>query len=115
MILFLANHGETPGTAVTTAASDLARRHDIYAWDAYAWALYAAGRYDEAAAASVNARALGTQDAVLDYHAGMIAAASGDTDDARRLLSAALARNPRFDPLQAPRAQATLLELGRVR
>jgi predicted Zn-dependent protease len=115
VILFLANHGETPGAAVTTAAADLARRHDIYAWDAYAWALYAAGRYDEAAAASVHARALGTQDAVLDYHAGMIAAASGDTDAARRMLSAALARNPRFDPLQAARARATLLELGRVR
>jgi Tfp pilus assembly protein PilF len=112
VIGFLANHGETPGLAVAAAAADLARRQDVYALDAYAWALYAAGRYDEAAAASRAARAEGTEDAVLDYHAGMIAAAQGLNAEARAFLRAALQRNPTFDPLQAPRARAVLLELG---
>lgn len=111
VISFLANHGETPEAAVVQARAELERRHDIYAWDAYGWALCAAGRYDEAAEASARARALGTQDALLDYHAGMIAAARGDAAEAGRLLAAALDRNPAFDPLQAARARATLVEL----
>ena len=111
-IAFLANHGETPAAAVAQAAAELERRHDIYAWDGYAWALYAAGRYDEAAEAASQARALGTQDALLDYHAGMIAAARGRIAEARILLTAALDRNPFFDPLQATRARGMLRQLG---
>jgi Tfp pilus assembly protein PilF len=79
--------------------------------DAYAWALYAAERFAEADDAMARALSFGTQDALLDYHAGMIAAANGRTDDAARLLQAALERNPGFDPLQAERARSTLATL----
>jgi tetratricopeptide (TPR) repeat protein len=96
---------------VEVTAADLERRSDVYAHDAHAWALYAAGRFAEADAAMQAARAHGTQDALLDYHAGMIAAALERDDEARRLLTAALDRNPSFDALQAQRAAATLAPL----
>jgi tetratricopeptide (TPR) repeat protein len=112
LALFLANHGRDPARAVDVARADLARRGDVYAHDALAWALYAAGDLDAAAAQAAAARALGTEDALLDYHAGMIAAARGDEAEARALLAAALDRNPAFDPLQAPRAAAALAALG---
>ena len=112
IILFLANHAERPAEAVALAAADLETRKDVYGWDAHAWALYAAGQYEEADASITNARAQGTEDAVLDYHAGMIAVALGRNADAQRLIEAALARNPTFDPLQAQTARATLESLA---
>ena len=112
LVLFDANHAQQPAEAVRLAQAELAVRKDVYGFDAYAWALYAAGRYTDADAAMASARTHGTVDPLLDYHAGMIAAALGRTDDARRLLSAALDRNPGFDPLQASRARAELARLG---
>jgi tetratricopeptide (TPR) repeat protein len=109
--LFLANHGEDPAQAVEVAAGDLERRGDVHAHDAYAWALFAAGRFVEADAAIGAARAQSTEDALIDYHAGMIAAALGRDAEARTLLTAALARNSGFDLLQADRAAAALAAL----
>ena len=53
----------------------------------------------------------GTQDASLYYHAGLIAKAQGNADEAKDFLTKALTLNPYFDPLQAPIAQATLESL----
>jgi hypothetical protein len=58
-----------------------------------------------------RARAHGTQDALLDYHAGAIAAAAGRHEEAIDLLRGALDRNLGFDPLQAARAGDLLAEL----
>jgi hypothetical protein len=55
-----------------------------------------------------HALRLGTRDALLSYHAGVVAAANGETVRARELLTEALAINPGFDPLQASRARAAL-------
>jgi Flp pilus assembly protein TadD len=55
---------------------------------------------------------LGTDDPMLHYHAGVIAAALGRDRIAARHLGRALALNPRFDVRQAPRARATLAALG---
>jgi tetratricopeptide (TPR) repeat protein len=111
IVLFLADHGESAEQAVALAEAELAARTDVYGWDAYAWALYADGRFEDAEAAIAQARAEGTQDALLDYHAGMIAAALGRSETAAELLQSALARNPAFAPLGAERARATLAEL----
>ena len=108
IVLFLADHGEAVGDAVAIAEAELAVRTDVYGWDAYAWALFAAGRYAEADTAIAEARAQGTEDALLDYHAGMIAAALGRSDDAAGFLSAALDRDGALGPLQAARAAETL-------
>jgi predicted Zn-dependent protease len=112
LVLFDVNHGVRPTEALAMAGAELAVRKDAYGWDAYAWALYANGRYDEADGAITHALAQHTEDALLDYHAGMIAAARGDPTRARQLLSTALARNPGFDPLQAKRARDTLAALA---
>ncbi len=115
MSLFEANHDGDPARAVALARADLTKRHDVYAHDTLAWALLAAGQVVEADAEMILARAHDTQDALIDYHAGMIAAAVGRDDDARQLLSSALARNPGFDPLQAERLTAALARLQEAR
>lgn len=111
LVLFDADHGTATEEAVRLAGAELAVRHDVYAWDAYAWALFADGRFADAAEAAPHALVLGTHDAKLLYHAGMIAAAVHDDDRARRFLEDALALSPRFDPLGAPRARAELDKL----
>ena len=110
IVLFLADHGESPDEAVALAKAELTTRTDVHGWDAYAWALFAAERFEEADAAIAEARAKATEDAVLDYHAGMIAAALGRAGEARELLQGALDRG--LTPLQAERARQTLAELG---
>ena len=112
LILFAADHNRDVATAVARAQAALAWRQDIYAYDALAWALYHAGRLDEAAAAAAQALALGTPDPRLAYHAGMIAAARGETDEARRLLTQALAGASYLPPLQVPIAERALADLG---
>jgi len=111
LVLYLANHGLDPARALTLATAELAIRKDVYGYDAYAWALLAAGRPADADAAMGTALAFGTKDAKFMYHAGMIAAALGDTNRARANLEAALALDPTFDPLQAQRARDTLAGL----
>lgn len=111
VIIYLADHGEQTRLAVRLAEEDLARRGDVHGWDALAWALLADGRVAEADEAMRKALQLGTQDPLLDYHAGMIAAAAGRTAEAVDLLGRALAVNPNFDPLQANRARAQIVRL----
>jgi Flp pilus assembly protein TadD len=84
-----------------------------YTDDTLAGAWYKNGRTTEAARATHRALRLGTEDAMLHYHAGMIAAASGRARIARRHLRRALALDPHFDLRQAPRARVTLAALAR--
>ncbi len=111
LVLFDVNHGQDVAAAVALAERELAVRKDVYGWDAYAWALLAAGRAGEADAAMTHALSLGTVDALLSYHAGMIAHALGDDGRARTSLETALKLNPGFDPLQAARARQVLADL----
>ena len=85
-------------------------RRDIYGADALAWTALKAGKVEEARAAIKEALRLGTKDARLFYHAGMIARAAGDAAAARDYLERALALNPQFDPLQARIARAALAQ-----
>lgn len=75
--------------------------HDIYGADVLAWTALKASRLPEAQIAMSQALRLGTRDARLFYHAGMIAQASGDKATGAILLQRALALNPHFDPLQS--------------
>jgi hypothetical protein len=106
--LYLSDHGLDPDRAVRLAADELAVRPDIYGHDALAWALLNAGRPAAASAAMAPAVAAGTRDARLWYHAGLIAAANGDTAGARSNLTAALALGPALDPVARDRAEAAL-------
>lgn len=109
--LIYANHQRKLTEALEVAEADLAHRKDVFTWDAYSWVLYRMGRSEEAAKASRQALRAGTQDALLLYHAGVIAHAQGDKTRARDLLQQALHLNPNFAPREAPQAIALLKEL----
>jgi len=106
-----ANRGDASG-AVRNGEAEWAARHNIDAADALGWALHSAGRDAEALPYAQQATALGTKNASFLYHRGVIEAAVGQPAQARATLSAALATNPHFSPLYAPRAQAALAQLG---
>jgi tetratricopeptide (TPR) repeat protein len=89
--LYLAATGHDVSTAVQLAQEELAVRADVFTLDTLAWALHAAGRVEDARAASARAMAQGTQDARLFYHAGVIAAAAGHRQEAARWLARAAA------------------------
>jgi tetratricopeptide (TPR) repeat protein len=109
--LFYANHDRNLGKSLVMAQKELENRKDIYAYDTYAWALYKNERYTEAAEMMKSAMELGTRDAMLYYHAGMIYRALGENKQAEQMLSGALAINPHFDLMQAPIARHTLTDI----
>lgn len=118
LALFQADHpaeSTTPEQVVAQARAALEERPSIYAHDALAWALYRAGEYDEAWREIRLALRIGTRDALLHYHAGMIAAARGDTTAAVTHLETALSINPAFSVLHAPIARETLDQLDGTR
>ena len=57
-----------------------------------------------------DALRLGTEDARLFYHAGMIARAAGDRTAATDFLRRAINLNPHFDPWQSKVAREALAE-----
>ena len=103
-----ADHDIRLEEAYSLARRDWSQRHDIFGADTLAWTALKTGRVEEARVAMADARRLGTRDARMLYHAGMIAVASGDQKEGRRLLRESLALNPRFDLLQARRAREAL-------
>ncbi len=109
--LFFADHDRRLDVALALARAEARQRQDIYTEDALAWALFKNGMLRQAARASHRARRLGTEDAALHYHAGVIAAALGRPARARRELGLALALNPQFDVVQAAQARQTLAAL----
>jgi tetratricopeptide (TPR) repeat protein len=98
--------------ALELVERELSGRRDIYTYDALAWALYKNKKFDEAGKAKEKALELGTPEPAFYYHAGMIERALGQTDQARKHLAKALALNARFDPRQAPLAEAALKEIA---
>ena len=113
--LLLLDRGREVPTVLARATKEIMTRHDVYGWDLLAWALYRSARYREADAAMRHALGLGTRDAMLFYHAGMIEAALGRNDVARDRLETALAIHPHWHPSQPREAQATLDRLARTR
>src|SRR5712691_6811260 len=108
LALLYADHDLKPEEGYTNALREYAVRRDIYGADALAWTALKVGKIAEAQSAIKEALRLGTKDARLFYHAGMIARAAGDKNGARDYLKRALALNPQFDPLQAPIARKAL-------
>src|SRR5215207_1584026 len=113
LALYTADHGrpEDMPRAVQQARAQVAERPSIVAWDVLAWTLYRSGDLDGAAAASEEALRLGTRNALMLFHAGMIAAARGQTAEAISFLESALELNPHFSVRFAPEARATLERL----
>lgn len=113
LALFAADHGDAAAVtnAVAQASASVAARPSVTAYDTLAWTLYRAGNLDAAADASEQALRLGTQSALMHFHAGMIASARGDTASAITHLRTVLRLNPHFSLRYAPIARAELARL----
>ena len=77
-----------------------------------AWCLHKTGSLEEAKTAISEALRLGTRDARLYDHAGMISSAFGDRAGAAEYLKVAFDIKPAFDTLGADVAQCVLSSLG---
>ncbi|MFO0950580.1 MAG: tetratricopeptide repeat protein [Isosphaeraceae bacterium] len=112
VVYFNADHDRDLPRALELAKKEIAQRADVFTQDALAWALFKNGKLEEAAQAIDKVLAVGTKDARIRFHAGMIHAARGDRARARDLLKQALATNPHFSILGPDQARARLAELG---
>jgi len=108
LAIFYADHDMKSAEAYEQASREYAVRRDIYGADAVAWTALKAGKVSEAQAAIKEALKLGTRDAKLYYHAGIIALAAGEKSTARDYLNRALTLSPHFDPLQELNARKAL-------
>jgi tetratricopeptide (TPR) repeat protein len=111
LALFYADHDMKLSEALNLAQKELEVRRDIYTWDALAWVLYKNGKLEEAAKASQRAMQFGTRDALLLFHAGMIAEGLGHREEARSALEEALQINPHFHLIYTSMAQQRLVAL----
>lgn len=108
---FYSDHDIHLTEALALALAELESRKDIYGYDAAAWAQYKNGDLEEAQALMKQAMTLGTRDARLYYHAGMIEHALGNEQAARQWLEEAMSINPHFSILDAGILRTTLQTL----
>jgi tetratricopeptide (TPR) repeat protein len=97
LALFSATRGQELQRVLVMAKRAFEERPDVYSKDVLAYALYRSGKAAEAAVLARELLAVGTPDARILYHAGLILKASGAAAEGGELMSRALALNPRFD------------------
>jgi tetratricopeptide (TPR) repeat protein len=111
--LFLLDHHLRIPEVLANVTKEIETRKDVYGYDLLAWALHKEHRDAEARDAMMQARRLGTRDAMLFYHAGMIERSLGQTRRARYFLETALNVNPSFHPTQPREIRAVLDSISR--
>ena len=97
--------------ALTIARQEVRLRDDIYAEDTLAWAAAANGQWQEAETAALKSARYGTEDALLNYHQGVIAQHAGHREVAVMHLQQALHRNAKFHSSYADDARQRLADL----
>ena len=112
--LFLADHGDA-AAALALARLQYAERPSIQVADGLAWALRANGRDAEALRYAREALRLGTEDASMLFHAGMIARDAGRERLGIRYITRAVELNPAFSFLHAATAERVLKSSGVAR
>ncbi len=110
---FLAERGLDTQDNLARARAVYANRPTIFAADTLALALFNAEQYAEAAEYSQKARATGSQDAAILFHAGSIQRALGNVSEARKLFDEARKSNADFSVLGSAKLQAALQEAKR--
>jgi tetratricopeptide (TPR) repeat protein len=103
---FELDHGGATRAVLDKAIAAATIRPDAAGLDLVAWAAYRLGDLPTAADFSARARASGTVDARILYHAGAIAIAGGDEAGGRVLVQRALDLGPALDPLDRHEAEA---------
>lgn len=109
---FEAAHGDADAAVELLRAEWDRGHHSAAVADALGWALHRSGDPDAALEYAERAADSGGRNASYAYHLGMVQRALSDFGPARRHLEEALRTNPRFSPLDAPRAQEALDTLG---
>lgn len=115
MVNYWLDHDKNLEVALEHAQREYESRKDLFTCDTFAWALFKNGRLAEAKRVMKEALRTGSRDARLLYHAGMIANALGERDEAVRNLQLALKLNPTFNLQQAQIARNTLESLVNAR
>ena len=113
LALIFADHDRNLDRAAELADNELKVRPDVYTQDAVAWVRYKQKRFAEAEAAAEKALALGTPEPAFYYHAGLIAAAVGKSEEAVVRLKRALDLNGAFDAVQGGNLRRALAAIGR--
>ncbi|MDQ6943657.1 MAG: hypothetical protein M3169_14255 [Candidatus Eremiobacteraeota bacterium] len=111
LAIYYSEHGERLDDAYRIAKGELAVRDDIFTDDTLAWAAAMDGHWDEARTRIGPALRFDTENALLQYHAGIIALHFGDRPEAKRRLEKAVALNAQFHPFYADDARAQLARL----
>jgi tetratricopeptide (TPR) repeat protein len=110
LIFYYLDRGQDPAEALRIAQLEIARRHDVNTLDAYAWALCSNRRYEEAQKQIAKALTVGVREALMFYHAGVIAAKLKDDVSAARYLNQSVELNPTSE--NAPAAREALQKLA---
>ncbi len=111
LALFLADREIQLDLALESARKELKVRQDVFAYDVLAWTLLKSGQTEAAWEAMQKALRIGTKDARMHFHAGMIALKLGRTAAAQEHLSKSLEINPHFAFTDPQQARKTLAEL----
>jgi tetratricopeptide (TPR) repeat protein len=107
LAVFEASHG-SPSRAVELAKRAWTAAPSVRSSDALGWALTRAGQPKLGLRHAQAALRLGSRDTMFLYHAAVAAHGAGRDGLAKRWLHRALAENPHFSPLYAPRAARML-------
>lgn len=110
---FFADRGDA-AEAVRRARAAYESQPNVYAADTLGWALYRSGDVAGAQKYSAEALKLGTRDATMLYHAGVIAREAGKPTEAQEYLRQALATNKDFSILHSADAQKAFQDLGNL-
>ncbi|HEX8921492.1 MAG TPA: tetratricopeptide repeat protein [Pyrinomonadaceae bacterium] len=112
LVYFWADHNQNLDEALALARRAREQRADIYTCDALAWTLFKQGQFKEAKTSIDEATRLGTRDARILYHAGLIYNELGERRKAAQYLKLALEMNTLFDLLQIDTAHRVLKEIN---
>ncbi len=115
LVLFYADNNINLDKALELAERDSEGTEDIYAYDTLAWAHYKAGNLDKAMDAMNKSLRLGTKDALLYYHAGMIYSKLGRKEEAEKYFNLVLSTNPYFDKEAVKEVRYALNGFGKSR
>jgi tetratricopeptide (TPR) repeat protein len=109
--IYYSDHDTHLGDAYAIARNELRSRDDVFTEDTLAWAAAMDGHWDEARRSIAKAERWHTENALIDYHAGVIAQHFGRPAIAKADYQAALALNPHFHPVYADDARSRLAAL----
>lgn len=112
LVLHYADNNENLDRALELALLDSEGTEDIYAYDTLAWVYFKMGETAKAEEAMNKALRLGTEDAILYYHAGMILYGRDNVTKVKEYLELSMAANLQIDEGKISEARALLMEIN---